>query len=300
MSAVPRNASTVIVLKEAPSEGLEVFLLKRHGKSAFLGSNFVYPGGVVDKHDSDPEILSFCKGIPSEEAQRELLPFMVAGIRELFEEAGMLLAYDKKGRPFFIDEKEMRERFSHYRELLNKRQITFAEIIKKERLFLALDQLHHYAHWITPEASPIRFNTHFFVARYPEDQKASADETETTEGAWMAPRRALEENLAVTLVLSPPTLKTLEDLSRFGTIEEAISFARTCEKPPILSLLLTISNDWFLVFPWDPEYERLAKGEIPLCPNHGRISGPADNTSRILTKEGCNIPYCKDRRSSDH
>lgn len=294
MSAVPRNASTVMVLKEAPSEGFEVFLLKRHEKSAFMGSNFVYPGGVVDKPDSDPEILSFCKGIPSEEAQRDLLPFMVAGIRELFEEAGMLLAYDTRGRPLLLDEKGMRERFSHYRDLLNRRQTTFAEIIRKEGLFLALDQLHHYAHWITPEARPMRFNTHFFVARYPEGQKASADETETTEGAWMTPKRALEENLALTLVLSPPTLKTLEDLSRFGTIDEAISFSRTCEKSPILSLLLTIANEWLLLFPWDPEYERLGKGEIPLRPNHGRISGPADNTSRILTKEGCNIPYCKD------
>jgi hypothetical protein len=158
----------------------------------------------------------------------------------------------------------------------------------------ALDQLHHYAHWITPEARALRFNTHFFVARYPGGQMASADLTETTEGAWMTPRKALEENLARTLVLSPPTLKTLEDLSRFKTVEEALSFSKTCDKPPILSLLLSISDDWFLVFPWDPEFERLGKGEIPLCPDHGRISTLNDNTTRICTREGCNIPYRKE------
>jgi len=293
MVAVPRNASTVIVMKEMPLKGLEVFLLKRHEKSAFMGSNFVYPGGVVDKHDSDPEILSFCNGIPSDKSQKELLPFMVAGIRELFEESGLLLAYDMNGLPFTICDETTNIRIHQYRNLLNNRKITLKEIVKKEGLFLALDQLYHYAHWITPEARPMRFNTHFFVARYPEGQKASADETETTEGAWMAPGQALEENLATNLVLSPPTLKTLEDISRFRTIEEVISFSKTSDKPPILSLLLSISNDWFLIFPWDPEYDSLRKGEIPGVFDHGSISTPAHNTTRILTRAGCNIPYCK-------
>jgi 8-oxo-dGTP pyrophosphatase MutT (NUDIX family) len=293
MVAVLRDASTVIVLKETPPEGFEIFLLKRHEKSAFMGSNFVYPGGVVDKHDNDPEILSLCKGIPSDKSQKELLPFMVAGIRELFEESGLLLAYDINGLPFAVCDEATNNRVHQYRNLLNNRKTTLKEILKKEGLFLALDQIFHYAHWITPEARPMRFNTHFFVARYPEGQKASADETETTEGAWMAPEKALEENLATNLVLSPPTLKTLEDLSRFRNTKEVISFSKTSNKPPILSLLLSISNDWFLIFPWDPEYDSLMKGENPLFPDHGNISTPADNTTRILTRDGCNIPFCK-------
>ena len=293
MAATPRDASTVIVLRENNSEGFETFLLKRNEKSAFMGNNYVYPGGVVDTRDSDPRIFPFCKGIPSEEGQKELLPFMVAGIRELFEEAGILLAYDENGHPLATYEAESRGRFSHYRDLLHKKEITLIQIARDEKIFFALDQLHHYAHWITPEARPLRFNTHFFIARYPAGQKASADETETSDGTWMTPGTALEKSLSAVLILSPPTMKTLEDLSRFRTTEEAISFSKTCEKPPILSLLLAISNDWFLVFPWDPEYESLRKGEIPLCPDHGRISTPVDNTSRILTKDGRNIPYCK-------
>lgn len=294
MIAVPRNASTVIVLKETLPEGFEVFLLKRHEKSAFMGSNFVYPGGVVDKYDSEPEILSFCHGIPTEKLQRELLPFMIAGIRELFEESGLLLAYDKDGLPFSINNEEANDRIHQYRDLLNKKTITLTEIVRKEGLFLALDQLYHYAHWITPEARPMRFNTHFFIARYPEGQEASADETETTEGAWMRPGQALEKNLAKALVLSPPTLKTLEDLLRFRTIKDVVSFSKTSDKQPILTLLLNISNDWFLIFPWDPEYDSIRKGEITVCPDHGRVSTLSDNTTRILTREGCNIPYCKE------
>ncbi len=284
----------MIVLKEAPPEGFKAFLLKRHEKSAFMGSNFVYPGGVVDKRDSDPELLAFCNGVPSDDIQRKLLPFMIAGIRELFEESGLLLAYDKEGLPFSTCEQSVKDRLSRYRDLLNARKATFLDVVREEGLFLALDQLHHYAHWITPEARSLRFNTHFFLARHPGGQQASADLTETTEGAWMTPKKALEENLARRLVLSPPTLKTLEDLSRFKTVEEVISFSKTCSKPPILSLLLSISGDLFLVFPWDPEFERLGKGEIPVCPDHGRISTVDDNTTRICTKEGCNIPYCKE------
>ena len=228
-------------------------------------------------------------------SQRELLPFMIAGIRELFEESGLLLAYDKNGLPFSSCEQAVKERVSRYRGLLNERKTTLKDVLKKEGLFLALDQLHHYAHWITPEARTLRFDTHFFVARYPGGQQASADLTETTEGAWMSPTRGpRREPVPRNLVLSPPTLKTLEDLSRFKTVEDVISFSKTCDKPPILSLLLSISDDWFLVFPWDPEFQSLGKGEIPLCPDHGRVSTLSDNTTRICTREGCNIPYCKE------
>ncbi len=294
MVAIPRHASTVIVLKRyGPSNRFHVFLLKRSEKSAFMGSNFVYPGGTVDRQDSEPGILSYCKGIPSEEAQRELIPFMIAGIRELFEEAGMLLAYDKDGRPFAIQEPATRDRFNRYRKALHKKEITLAGIAENEGLFLALDQLYHYAHWITPEARPLRFNTHFFVARYPEGQKASADETETSDGMWMSPTDALKANSADALVLSPPTLKTLEDLSRFTGIDEVVAFSVKAVKPTILSLLLEIAGQPFLVFPWDPDYERLKSGEPPLSPGVGRPSGLSDNSTRILTANGRNVPFIK-------
>src|SRR5512139_826978 len=102
MVAIPKKASTVILLKGKEPEGFEVFLLKRHEKSSFMGGNFVYPGGRVDQEDGSLEIRSRSKGIPSEEAHRilggafspeESLAYWIAAIRELFEEAGVLLAY---------------------------------------------------------------------------------------------------------------------------------------------------------------------------------------------------------------
>jgi 8-oxo-dGTP pyrophosphatase MutT (NUDIX family) len=219
----------------------------------------------------------------------------IAGIRELFEEAGVLLAYDQKGKLLQLRDREERERFLHYRELLQKGKITICELAQKENLLFALDHLHYYAHWITPEARSERFDTCFFIARYPLGQEARHDQKETTAGAWLTPRKALEENLIGKVVLSPPTLKTLEDLSRFESIDEVFSSLKTNDIRPILPVLTKVESGVLLVFPWDPEYEIFQKREIPSPIDHGCPSQPGDNTSRLLMKENRWLPYCRTR-----
>jgi len=294
MPSLPRNAATVILLRDHMHGSFEIFLVKRHKNSAFMGNNYVYPGGVVDKEDSNPEILQFCKGISEDASKKALIPFMVTGIRELFEEAGMLLAYNSGGEPFAFRDVETIERFNHYRVLLQKKAITMVKIAQNEHLFYAIDRLYHFAYWITPEARPLRYNTHFFLANSPEGQVASADEKETTDGIWITPYVALEENLKRHIVLSPPTLKTLEDLARFRSKEEAINFSETCEKKPILSLLLNISGEECLIFPWDPDYESYMSGKSPPLVYHGRVSTPVDSSTRVLSRDGYHVPYCKE------
>jgi len=189
MPVVPKKAATVILLKDKEPEGLEVFLLRRHEKSSFMGGNFVYPGGRVDRDDGSLEICSFSKGITFEEAQKilgekispeESFAHWIAGIRELFEEAGVLLAYDQKGNSFQIKNRDEQEKFFNYRALLQKGAITICQMAQEEKLLFALDQLHYYAHWITPEARSERFDTRFFLTRYPLGQEASHDQKETT------------------------------------------------------------------------------------------------------------------------
>jgi 8-oxo-dGTP pyrophosphatase MutT (NUDIX family) len=111
MVVIPKKAATVTLLRDKEPEGFEVFLLKRHEKSRFMGGNFVYPGGRVDRDDGSLEICSFSKGITFDEAHKilggttspeESFAHWIAGIRELFEEAGVLLAYDPKGNSFQI------------------------------------------------------------------------------------------------------------------------------------------------------------------------------------------------------
>lgn len=302
MAVIPKKAATIILLREKESKGLEVFLLKRHEKSSFMGGNFVYPGGRVDRNDGFLEICSLCKGITPEEAYQifgesvppdESFAHWVAGIRELFEEAGVLLAYDQSGNPFILKNPAERERFLNYRNLLQKDKLTICQLAQEEKFLLALDQLHYYAHWITPEARSERFDTRFFLARHPIGQEATYDQKETTVGIWLNPKEALEENLRGEVILSPPTLKTLEDLSRFKSIDEVFNSLRKKEIRPVLPILTKISGDPLIIFPWDPEYEIFQGGEISVHIDHGRPSQPEDNTTRLILKEGRWLPYCR-------
>ena len=301
MVVTPKKAATVILLREMKPEGFEIFLLKRHEKSSFMGGNFVYPGGRVDRDDGSLEICAQCKGVSPEEAHRrfggtlppdESLAHWVAAIRELFEEAGVLLAYDHTGKFVHFKDPVEQEKTSRYRDLIHKGKMNICQMAQEEKLLFALDQLHYYAHWITPEARSERFDTRFFLACHPEGQEATYDQKETTFGVWLTPKQALEENLKGATALSPPTLKTLEDLSRFTSIAEVFEALGQAEIRPILPVLTKIKDETVLIFPWDPEYEIFRKGGVPEKVDHGRPSRPEDNTTRVIQKKGYWIPFC--------
>jgi 8-oxo-dGTP pyrophosphatase MutT (NUDIX family) len=302
MIAVPQKATTVILFRERASGDFEVFLLKRHEKSSFMGGNYVYPGGRIDRDDHNLEICSNCKGITPQEARQvlgeifspeESLACWIAGIRELFEEAGILLAYDRDGNPFTLIHQDEKEWALTHRKLLHQARMTLYQMTQKEHLLLALDQLHYYARWITPEARTQRFDTAFFIARHPEGQEAIHDQMETTAGIWIAPREALKENLTGEVLLSPPTLKTLEDLSRFKTADEVFSSLKDRRIRPILPILTKISTEPLIIFPWDRDYERFQGEETSGLADHGRSSSPDDNTTRVVFRNGRWLPYCK-------
>ncbi len=302
MAVTPKKAVTVILLREKKSEGFEVFLLKRHEKSSFMGGNYVYPGGRVDRDDGSLETCSLCRGITPEEACRTLatsfspeesIAHWIAGIRELFEEAGVLFAYNRIGDSIDLISPADQERFLHYRHSLEKGDLTICEMAREEKILFALDQLHYYAHWITPEAHTYRFDTRFFIARHPEGQVASHDMKETIAGTWITPRHALDENLNGEIALSPPTVKTIEDLSRFRSIDEVFGSIEKNAIKPILPFLTTVSGDTFILFPWDPDYEAFSRGEIPAVVDHGRPSLLTDNTTRVVFREGRWLPYCR-------
>lgn len=302
MIATPKKAATIILLREKEPDGFEVFLLKRHEKSSFMGGNFVYPGGRVDREDGSLELCSYSRGTTFEDAHRilgrtlspeESFAHWIAGIRELFEEAGIFLAYDHTGNPFEYKNEEDRRRFIDYRDQLQKGKITICRIAKESNIHLALDQLHYYAHWITPEARSERFDTRFFLARHPEGQEASYDQKETIEGIWLSPQRALEENLNRKIALSPPTLKTLEGLSRSKTIDDVFISLKKDEICPILPILTKISGESTILFPWDPEYEAFERGDIPSSINHGMPSQSGNNSTRLILREGIWYPYCR-------
>jgi hypothetical protein len=118
-------------------------------------------------------------------------------------------------------------RFAAYRRDIIDGRVTLPALAGREQLRLALDALAGFAHWVTPAVEPRRFDTHFFFAVLPGQQAASHDDHEATRGDWLYPGEAIARCRAGDIVLPPPTWTTLRWLSRFATVAEAATWART-------------------------------------------------------------------------
>ncbi len=301
MAPPPQKAATVILLRDCKPGGFEVFLLKRHEKSSFMGGNYVFPGGRVDREDGSFETCALARGVTPEQAcqmfgealtPEESIAHWIAAIRELFEEAGILLACDEKDHLFKPKTPEDRVTLENYRRSLQKGDLTIGQIAREMRLGFALDRLTYFAHWITPEARTLRFDTRFFLAVYPEGQETSFDQKETVAEIWITPKQGLEENLRGRIALSPPTLLVLEELAQYGNMEDVFISLKKREIKPILPILKNLEGE-FLIFPWDPEYEVFKRGDLPSTVHHGRLSKPGETTTRLIYQEGIWYPYCR-------
>jgi len=206
-------------------------MVRRHeGVGSFRGAH-VFPGGRVDEHDhADP---AWADGVDRALRQLSVLPedeaiaFFVAAARELFEEAGVLLARDRSGQYVSLAQAADHERFTQYRHDIHARRCSFVEIVEREGLRLALDTLTLCAHWVTPPVEGKRFDTRFFVARLPPGQVPAHDEKETTESSWMTAADAIRAGDERQIQLPPPTWMTLRELEAFKSVEQIIAAART-------------------------------------------------------------------------
>jgi 8-oxo-dGTP pyrophosphatase MutT (NUDIX family) len=197
MAVKPKEASTVILLRKSsePDKGnFEVLMVLRHPKSRFVPGSYVFPGGCLDEQDYSPEMEALCTGVTQKEAQALLhdmsspgraLGAWIAGIRETFEEVGVLLAYRSDKTSVFFNTEELSQKFCSYRQRLQKGQLSLKSILMKEGLTLACDRLHYFSHWITPELLPLRYDVRFFVAEAPENQTAIHDGVELTTHIWI-------------------------------------------------------------------------------------------------------------------
>jgi len=70
--ANPRPAATVVVLRDGPA-GPEVFMVRRHEGTAFMGGAHVFPGGRVDAADRDADD-TWCDGMAAAARQLDSLP----------------------------------------------------------------------------------------------------------------------------------------------------------------------------------------------------------------------------------
>ena len=99
---------------------------------------------------------------------------------------------------------------------------------------LALDELVPYAHWITPEGMPKRFDTWFFLAAAPPDQLGAHDGKESTDSIWVSPREALEGGESGRFKLPFPTTRNLIKLGKQPSVKAALE---DCQGKPIVTVM---------------------------------------------------------------
>ena len=223
---VPRPAATVLILREG--EDLEVLMLRRNLNSDFVGGAYVFPGGGVDAADVD--LARYVVGLDDESASARLgldgggLAYYAAALRELFEEAGLLVVCDEAGESLVVTP-EVLDRLAQYRAHVNAGRRALAELLDEESWRLDARAMEYLAHWITPVGPPRRYDTRFFVVAAPHGQVAAHDAGETVAARWIAPREALAAHERGELEMIFPTIRTLEEIAGFTRASEVLAFA---------------------------------------------------------------------------
>lgn len=202
------------------SRGLEVLLLKRSAHAGFAPGAYVFPGGVVDAEDASPEAFARVDGLTAERAAARLdvaeshppaLAYWVTAVREAVEETGILLA--DGGHPIA----------SELRVELLRGSVTFAQALVRLDRRVDAGGIAYFAHWITPEPSPRRYDTRFFAAAVGSAAHAVVDGREITEARWAAPGDAVEAHGSGSLPMMLPTVRTLERLTAFPDTRSALT-----------------------------------------------------------------------------
>ncbi|MEO8705476.1 MAG: NUDIX hydrolase [Kofleriaceae bacterium] len=257
MSAQLREASSVILLRRVKPAGFEVFMVRRRKGASFMASACVFPGGVAE---------------PGEDARS-------TAARELFEEAGILLA---KFKPKEADDTNTVDETLEMPSLHGLRKqihagADAAALLGAMNLQWSTDMLVPWAHWITPSIEPKRFSARFFACELPPGQEPRFDDIETVEQVWVKPADAIAR--AKELALPPPQLRTCWELAESEHLADALAAgrARADEPHPILPRLASAAGQPpCLLLPWDPEYTEIGTGDsAPLTYTPKWARGPS-------------------------
>ena len=245
-----RDAATVALLRDAPG-GPQVYLLRRVRAMAFAGGMHVFPGGSVDPADAHasvawagPPAAEFAAAFGCDEPLARAL--VCAAVRETFEESGVLLAGPS---PDEVLADVSTDEWEAERAALEAREQSLSELLARRALVLRADLLRPFAHWITPEVEPKRFDTRFFLARVPEGQVCRDAGTEADRRLWVRPQDALDRGLG----MLPPTAVALGELARAGDVAQALATERTIS-PVLPKLVVGDGDEVAFLLPGDPGY----------------------------------------------
>jgi 8-oxo-dGTP pyrophosphatase MutT (NUDIX family) len=245
----PRDAATLVLLRDTPARTVEVFCVERNKKSRFLGGAIVFPGGRVEDADRDDAWSALVNDTTD---TRHL---GVAACRETLEEAALLLADAPVSD---TDVLALRAR-------LTTDATSLRTFLTERSLKLDLRALAPLSRWITPKVEARRFDARFFVARAPEGQQGAHDMTETMASFWDTPSNILQRFDRAEIQLAPPTHRTLQILAECTNVEAALSRARASSLAPICPELVQQADTMALVLPGDPQHSI----------QEARIAGPS-------------------------
>lgn len=204
MAATPKPASTVVLIDELS----RVYLTKRPLSMKFMGGFHVFPGGTVESHDT----LVDDKFVNRDEGRLSIsLSHYIAAARELFEEVGIMLGNTIAGFPVLLP----KEKKKKYRNDLLKGEIPFLRVLEQEKLYFDPQCLTYFGQIVTPEESPIRFDTRFFLAKLPQGQTPEPDQKEIDGAVWLNPEEALVAFQNKKIKLAPPTILTLQAIIEY-------------------------------------------------------------------------------------
>lgn len=275
-----RAAATLLLLRDATGPdgpGIEVLMTRRSMTASFAPGAYVFPGGGIDAADARAHGQATQR--PS---QSDLhLTQAITAIRESFEELGVLLALRADGSPADATDIAALDR-----------KAALAEQCAARGLTLAAADVFVLAHWITDRDLPRRFDVPFLVARMPDGQEPVADEHEQFEPVWVRPADALARHAAGNFFIIFPTIRTLERLQHYTTVQQVLDAcaqndqplwtscpragllggreSRHMEHEPPFGELALVSPDGQIVHDLDWQHER----PVPLLRNVMRLTAP--------------------------
>ncbi len=256
-TAVP---SATVLLLRGDHAALEVFMVVRHHQIDFASGALVFPGGKVDPQDEDAALAVRCDGASEDAATRAI---QIAAIREAYEECGVLLARAAGGEGLVAGARLAT--LEPFRNRIHSGEIGFHAFLDQQELRLACDLLVPFAHWITPEMMPKRFDTHFFVVEAPPDQVALHDGHESVDSVWLTPQSALAGASSRRYTVIFPTLRQIEKLAHAASPADAIERARRSGIVTVTPWTEQRSDGAYLCIPKEAGYD-ICEEKMPSRP----------------------------------
>lgn len=246
--SAPQPAATLLLVRQGAS--LEVLMVKRHHEIDFASGALVFPGGKVHADDLDAgwaELVDEPAGLDA-----EARALRIAGLREAFEESGILLARLARNGPFAPP--AALETLHAKREAIAAGKESFKAAIEEAGLILALDALARFAHWITPEGVGRRYDTHFYIAVAPDDQVEACDGSETVEAVWLEPGAALADAKTGKWQIVFPTRLNVEMLDQSKHVDHAMDAARNRNIVTVTPKIIAEDGARILIIPAEAGY----------------------------------------------